>query len=325
RVKTTVEIFEKEPMIYVDNDALGKMKTYIDECSDEIGWLGTVSKEDNNMYLIKDAYLFKQEVHAVTCEITTEGLTDFANEILVLDNGVDIWNDMKLWGHSHVNMSVSPSGQDNEQMKMFKNCGHDFFIRVIANKKGDMEFTLYDFDKSLIYKDVKWGIYYNDTEIWEIQNQISVLQAQLEKLKSPNIDVNYIKQEMKQKVTKKAYAATTNTWKKGATTYSTQKGWYDDIEYDRYGSKKNKVEKSEDETYLKTVAKNFVNACKREQYEIMDAYFTLDEIEEYADSTYVRIVQDIEDTYFEKITISDAMDVKKACGNYVVNSYYDIK
>ena len=201
--KTTVEILTGgDPIVYVNIDAIGKMKEYIDGCSDEIGWLGEVVKDEVGNFIIKDVHLFKQQVHSTTCEITTEGLTDFANEILAQPGGIDKWNDIKLWGHSHVNMGVSPSGQDNLQMNIFKDCGHDFFIRVIANKKGDMEFTVYDYYNGLIYKNARWCMFYNNREIYSVQEQIDALQATLSSLKQPSIDKVSIKTEMAKKVTK---------------------------------------------------------------------------------------------------------------------------
>ena len=41
-------------------------------------------------------------------------------------------------------MSPSPSGQDDSQMDYFKD-GNDWFIRLITNKKGDMNITIYDY------------------------------------------------------------------------------------------------------------------------------------------------------------------------------------
>src|SRR5690606_11009605 len=108
-----------------------KMFIYVDECNDEIGWLGTakiMEGNEHNIVFIDDVFLFDQEVHATTTEITPEGLTEFANELIEMgDKGIEIWNNIKVWGHSHVNLGVSPSGQDDKQMKTFRDGGHDWF------------------------------------------------------------------------------------------------------------------------------------------------------------------------------------------------------
>ena len=154
--KLSVEVLEKcAPVIIIEKNALAKMKVYIDECADEIGWLGTATKEEG-FYHITDVFLFEQEVHSTTTEITPEGLGDFGEKLLQQENGMEIWNSMKVWGHSHVNMSVSPSGQDNSQMEVFADNGHDFSIRIIGNKKGDMAVDLYDYETGVIYKNIMW-------------------------------------------------------------------------------------------------------------------------------------------------------------------------
>lgn len=157
-----------EPMIWVAPIALDKMALYVQGCNKEIGWLGKVQREDM-AFIIHDVYLFKQQVHATTCEISPEGLSDFAMEVLTTDpeNGMDIVNNLRLWGHSHVNMGVSPSGQDNTQVEGFKE-NNPFFVRVIANKSGEMEFAIYDFENAITYKNVKWREYrYNEHELQE--------------------------------------------------------------------------------------------------------------------------------------------------------------
>ena len=108
-----------EPKIFINVNAMNKMKEYIRQSSLEIGWLGTCEKLDNSSYYIGDVFLFKQEVHATTTEITTEGLSEFAMELLSTNDGIEIWNNMKVWGHSHVNMGTSPSSQDDKQIEVF--------------------------------------------------------------------------------------------------------------------------------------------------------------------------------------------------------------
>ena len=59
---------------------------------------------------------------------------------------------MELRGHSHVNMGVGPSGQDDSMILEFKT--RDFFIRGIFNKKGDIKMDIYDFKNNIKYLDV---------------------------------------------------------------------------------------------------------------------------------------------------------------------------
>ena len=125
--------------VYILPDARAKMEMYCELCEKEIGWLGFVKKYPGTGYLITDVVLLKQEVHATTTEIDPQALLEFWGQTPVEQQA-----DIKLWGHSHVNMSPSPSGQDDSQMDYFKD-GNDWFIRLITNKKGDMNITIYDY------------------------------------------------------------------------------------------------------------------------------------------------------------------------------------
>ena len=59
----------------------------------------------------------------------------------------DVIKSLSCWGHSHVNMDVYPSGPDEDQTKSFlrRNMqrGSKFFIRVIANKRGELYTSVY--------------------------------------------------------------------------------------------------------------------------------------------------------------------------------------
>lgn len=231
---TKVEILEsKRPHISIDTDALTKMKLYVDECADEIGWLGTAYKdEENNIIFVEDVYLFDQEVHATTTEITPEGLSEFAEELLSGgQEGIDTWNNLKVWGHSHVNMGVSPSSQDDSQMETFKEGGHDWFIRIIANKKGDLKVDLYNYSEGIIYLDLPWSECPTEEEE-EIIQKINEL-YELLKQKGDEKTEAYkavIKADMTAKVRKKVYKMPTTS------TYS-QLNLYNERKWDRaYGS-----------------------------------------------------------------------------------------
>lgn len=195
------------PHIEIHPDAITKMQIYVENVAKEVGWLGTAYRTDKNTILIRDVFLFDQEVHATTTEITPEGLTDFATELLLQPDGIDIWNNIKMWGHSHVNMAVGPSGQDDKQMETFAQGGHDWFIRLIANKQGDMKLDLYNYQHGIIFTDLPWseGV---DAEALHIKAQISELHRQLNQRKTDlksSIE-EPIKLEIKEKVREKTFA-----------------------------------------------------------------------------------------------------------------------
>lgn len=212
------------PYVVVSKQALVKMFHYIDLCADEIGWLGTVY-QDKNCFFVDDVFLFDQEVHSTTTEITPEGLSEFGTELLEKPNGIDIWNNMRLWGHSHVNMGVSPSFQDDKQMETFKDGGHPWFIRLIGNKKGEVKIDLYHYEYGIIYNDVPWEQEYTKEEN-ELMANIIRLEKELERMRKVVVDGEreHIKAEMGKKVRKKYgnnYAHQSNWTQKSQVGFTT--------------------------------------------------------------------------------------------------------
>lgn len=213
----SVRIAYKEsvvPTVIISDVAARKMRVYMEEMSDEIGWLGSTKREGNNI-TITDVMLFRQEVHGTTTEITPEGLEEFAMELLQQPDGTDIWNSLKMWGHSHVHMNVSPSGQDDLQMEDFEKIGHDYFVRLIANKKGEIGVDVYEYAKGLEFHNVKWIIEEKEAgELFDLKLKMLELEQQMEELlvkeflqEEQEVEVirTAIQSEIKEKVTKLNY------------------------------------------------------------------------------------------------------------------------
>lgn len=197
------------PSVEIEAQALAKMWAFVDECPDEIGWLCTATRSKNRI-TIQDTLLFDQEVHATTTEITPEGLSSFAEELLAQPNGMDIWNSIKVWGHSHVRMPINPSAQDDSQMNTFKDSGHDWFVRIIANKHGELKVDVYDYFSGINYLDVPWEMMIDNEKAAqqeEIESLISQLYHQLEAIKAESVSIDKapILEEMATKVRKKTY------------------------------------------------------------------------------------------------------------------------
>lgn len=144
------------PQIHVSFEAYRKMWLYV--CAsgkDEISWLGTV-REDDGEYFIDDVWLLKQTVTSVESEITEDGLHELANQLLAQPGGEATWNQMRFWGHYHPFNSADPSSQDEAQLREFLECGHEFFIRGIACRGGQIKFTIYLIKRGIIITDVPW-------------------------------------------------------------------------------------------------------------------------------------------------------------------------
>lgn len=157
--RNEIRIKGSTPRILVSKDAYEDMFQLVDIVQKEVGWLASVEKIDND-YLIKEIFLLEQKSHSTTCKITEEGMGNWAMEMMnAREDGMDVVNSIRFWGHSHVWMGTSPSGQDEDQMQIFSKSCEDFFIRGIMNKSGRMEFTLYLYESGIEIHDVSWSIY----------------------------------------------------------------------------------------------------------------------------------------------------------------------
>ena len=157
-------LYEQEtPRIFATPVALYKMRYYIDNTDKEIGWLGYVTKLSDTQYLIEDVFLLKQKVHSATTEIDAEALAKLATDLIKQgEKGMALYNKIRMWGHSHVNMSTGASGQDDNQMNEFATS--DFYIRLIGNKRGEWNVCLYDYVDNLLWSGLELELYY-DVEV----------------------------------------------------------------------------------------------------------------------------------------------------------------
>lgn len=203
-----------KPHVFILPVAIEKMEVYVQACDDEIGWLGYCTKDGNN-YIIQDVKLFNQEVNGTTCEIDEKCVAEFAEDLLSKPGGVELCNIIRVWGHSHVRMGVSPSGQDEAQFERLYTDSDDFYIRIIANKQGDMKLDLHDCVTGVTYNNLQWQEYRTST-----------------------IDKESIIKEIAQKVKKKVY---TQPFNKTATYYDT----YDKGYWWGGNQKKNTIEEEE--------------------------------------------------------------------------------
>lgn len=164
-----------KPEVYIEPLALNKMQLFVTHCDDEIGWLGVCIKTTEKgvpTYTIKDVLLFEQEVNGATCEIDESCMAKFAEELLMHEDGVEMYNNIRVWGHSHVNMEVSPSSQDETQFDKLIEGSDDYFIRIIANKKGDLKLDLHDKSLGITFNNVAWKEVYDKSSEFEVLREI---------------------------------------------------------------------------------------------------------------------------------------------------------
>lgn len=187
-----VSTLNDEYSIIISEEAHKKMRLYIDLCDTEVGWFGTCAKVEDTFF-IEDVFLFKQEVTEVAVDSVIEGLTTLASELLNKPNGTEIYNSLRLYGHSHVRMQCNPSATDmNTQEKTLRDSEAPWFVTVIGNKQGTYRFDINFYDKEVRIEDVDWEIEENDNDAL-LREQIAL--------------------ELKEKVTRPKFVPTT-MWNK---------------------------------------------------------------------------------------------------------------
>lgn len=119
------------PTVFITPEAKQRLDLYLQCASGEISGLGSVQKMGDD-FLITQVYLFEQKCSASGTELDSESVASFLLEAVRagLDTSV-----LKLWWHSHVNMSCFWSGDDDDTAKRLAMGG--WFISVVGVKSGD--------------------------------------------------------------------------------------------------------------------------------------------------------------------------------------------
>ena len=208
-INYTYHYDEKRPKarIVYTKDAWDKMKALILGFETEVGWHGIVERyEDDHSFLVKDIIVYPQRIAAATVQTDDEPYHKFIME--AFDKNLCI----NFHGHSHVNFSVSPSGvDDKDRESKMENQREGFYIFTIQNKKGDVNYWVYDYDNNIVYEkdDVIQEILHKEDSIWQfVENakKVAVKTSSQVPAKPSTIDnIVYTKTEEKQKPKKKKY------------------------------------------------------------------------------------------------------------------------
>lgn len=133
---------EEKATIYFNQIAWDKTRALLHTFNDEVGWHGTAERgEEENSYYITDILVYPQEVTGATI------VTDQQEyETWLMSHPDEVFNNIRMQGHSHVNMGVTPSGTDLELYNSIitKLRGEMFYIFMIFNKKHDVTVKIYD-------------------------------------------------------------------------------------------------------------------------------------------------------------------------------------
>lgn len=141
------------PCVRISYVAHAKMRALVQECNIEVGWLCSCSELPGGDILIEDVFVPNQICSIATTTITKDGEAQMLTDLL-LSGQKDVVKKLRCWGHSHVNMQVFASGQDDSQTERFLQKGHPYFVRLIANKRNELYCSLYLKDENLVLHNV---------------------------------------------------------------------------------------------------------------------------------------------------------------------------
>lgn len=143
---------EHKPIIQMSAEVYTKMYTLVHESPIEISWHGLVNRDkENDIYTIYDILMFPQINGPTTTATEDEEFAEWMTE-LIMDPEFPI-NDLRMHGHSHVNMQVFSSGVDDAYQKelIAKVENDDYYLFLVLNKKQEMCVLLYDFNRQILF------------------------------------------------------------------------------------------------------------------------------------------------------------------------------
>jgi proteasome lid subunit RPN8/RPN11 len=125
------------------------MLAYAKVCDGEIsGWGKTkvTKKKDSNTYLVTvvDIRIFKQEVTAVHTTLSTDVLTPFYLDLIKEGEELQYWN---VWWHSHFDMPVFFSGEDEATIKK---TAKGRLYSICINRAGELKARVDEKGKNIV-------------------------------------------------------------------------------------------------------------------------------------------------------------------------------
>ena len=232
--KTLDDVNRKATLLFTEK-AWIKQSALISNFSDEVAWHGVARRgEDESIdeYIIDDILVYPQEVTGAT--VTTDQ-EKYQNWLYSQED--EVFNNIRMQGHSHVNMGVTPSSVDTTLYEnILEQLENDmFYIFLIWNKKGDKTVKIYDLEKNVLFetKDVEIGII---DEVIGLDDFIDDAKSQVTRRVVNTTSYNGYtpkttsskQQEKDTSVTKKQFASAKKKAKKYGSQYRSQYGYYYD-------------------------------------------------------------------------------------------------
>lgn len=150
----------QKPLVYFTKVATDKMKALVNGTDKEIAWHGIIDKQKHT-YIVEDILVYPQVVTSVTVNTDDEEYAKWLNAIDDVS-----FNKLRMQGHSHVNMGVSPSAVDTTYYNLLLNNLNkdDYYMFLILNKKNSIFINIYDYTQNIIFETEDIMVQFEETE-----------------------------------------------------------------------------------------------------------------------------------------------------------------
>ena len=143
-------VLDVKARVHFTESAWQKQRALIEEFNNEVAWHGVAIRddEDKHLYHITDILVYPQEVTGAT--VTTD---QEKYQTWLYEHDDDVFNNIRMQGHSHVNMGVSPSSVDTNLYDQILDQLDDtmFYIFMIWNKRGEKTIKIYDLRENIFF------------------------------------------------------------------------------------------------------------------------------------------------------------------------------
>lgn len=137
--------------LYFTELAYLKMLTLVREFDKEVAWHGIAKRHDTeeDAYIISDILVYPQEVTGATVNTDQEKY-----QMWLMSHEDDVFDNIRMQGHSHVNMGTTPSTVDTSLYERLLDQLDDtmFYIFLIWNKRNEKTIKIYDLAKNVLFE-----------------------------------------------------------------------------------------------------------------------------------------------------------------------------
>ncbi len=150
--------------VYMSATAFAKMNMLIQNFDSEVAWHGVVHRDEEvpNVFHITDILVYPQTVTGATVNTDQR-----AYETWLYSFNDDIFNHIRMQGHSHVDMDVFPSGVDMDHQRgiLEQITGDDYYIFMIWNKRYEHFVRVFDFRSNTLYDTEDVDVYIGEAGV----------------------------------------------------------------------------------------------------------------------------------------------------------------